>query len=61
MATIVLKYDARNPKAKKVIENILASGMFEKKTGIDEAMDDVKTGKVYSAKNAKDLISQCLR
>ncbi len=61
MATIVLKYDARNPKAKKTIEQVLASGLFEKKTGLDEAIEDVKSGKVYSAKNAKDIIAQCSR
>ncbi len=61
MATIVLKYDARNPKAKKTIERILASGLFEKKTGLDEAIEDVKSGRIYSAKNAKDLITQCSR
>lgn len=59
MATITLKYDARNPKAKKVINHVMASGLFEKKTGLDEALDDVKKGRVHTAKNANDLISQC--
>lgn len=59
MATIVLKYDARNPKARKTIETVLASGLFERKTGLDEAIEDVKSGKIYSAKSVKDLISQC--
>lgn len=59
MATIILKYDARNPRAKKAIENVLASGLFEKRTGLDEAIDDVKKGRIHSAKNAKDLIRQC--
>ena len=61
MATIILKYDARNPKAKQAIDNVVASGLFEKKTGLDEALEDVKRGRVHSAKNAKDLISQCSR
>lgn len=61
MATITLKYDARNNIAKKTIDYILSLGVFEKKTGLDEALEDVKRGNVYSAKNAKDLINQCLK
>jgi hypothetical protein len=29
--------------------------------GLDEAIGDVKNNRVYKAKNAKDLISQCLK
>ena len=32
----------------------------EKKCGIEEAMEDVKAGRVYHAKNAHDLIEKCL-
>ena len=32
----------------------------EKKSGLDEALDDIKTGKVYHASSAQDLIRQCL-
>lgn len=32
----------------------------EKKSGIEEAIDDVKAGRVYHAKDAHDLIKQCL-
>ena len=45
MATITLKYDGRNPLAKKVIDFVLSLGIFEKITAIDEALDDVKNGK----------------
>lgn len=31
-----------------------------KKSGIEEAMEDVKSGKVYQAKNAEELISLAL-
>ena len=31
-----------------------------KKSGLDEALDDIKTGKVYHASSAQDLIRQCL-
>lgn len=46
MATIILKYDARNPLARKTIDFILSLGVFEKKTGIDEALEDVKKSKI---------------
>ena len=32
----------------------------EKKSGIEEALEDVKAGRVYHAKVAHDLIKQCL-
>ncbi len=32
----------------------------ENKSGIEEALDDVKSGRVYLAENAHDLIKQCL-
>lgn len=32
----------------------------ENKSGIEEALDDVKSGRVYHAENALDLIKQCL-
>lgn len=59
MATITLRYDPSNPIAKKTIDYILSLGVFEKRNELDEALEDLKNGKVYSAKNAKDLISQC--
>lgn len=32
----------------------------ENKSGIEEALDDVKLGRVYHAENAHDFIKQCL-
>jgi hypothetical protein len=32
----------------------------EKKSGIKEALEDVKAGRVYHAKDAHDSIKQCL-
>ena len=31
-----------------------------KKSGIEEALEDVKAGRVFHAKDAHDLIKQCL-
>jgi hypothetical protein len=30
-------------------------------TGIDEALEDVRKGRIYTAKDAKSLINQCLQ
>lgn len=32
----------------------------ENKSGVEEALDDVKSVRVYHAENAHDLIKQCL-
>jgi len=64
MASIMLKYNARNPIAQKTIDYVLSLGVFEK-TGYSslfaESDDDIKKGRVYTAKNADDLIAQCLK
>ena len=31
----------------------------QSKTGMDQAIDDIKSGRVYEAKSVEDLISQC--
>ena len=62
MATITLEYDARNSIAKKTIEYILSLGVFKTKqkiSGLDEALLDVKEGRVYEAKSVEDLIKEC--
>ena len=66
MATITLEYDARNSFAKKTIDYILSLGIFsisEKKhqTSFEKSQEDIKYGRVFTAKNGKDLVNQCLR
>jgi len=63
MSTIVLKYDARNPIAKKTLDYILSLGVFEKTEYLPfiESDNDIKRGRIYSAKDADDLIKQCLK
>ncbi len=61
MATITLEYNERNKTAKQMIEIILSLGLAKrKKTGLEEALEDVENGRVYSAKDAADLIRQCV-
>jgi hypothetical protein len=64
MSTITLKYNNRNRIAKKTLDYILSLGIFEVSTSIsplDESEKDIRAGRVYSAKNADDLIMQCLK
>ena len=64
MATISLKYDTRNSIAQKTIDYILSLGVFEKtetskrKSGIEEAMEDIELGRVYKAKDVEDLFKK---
>jgi len=59
MATITLKYDARSPLVRKTLDYILSVGFSEvktKKTGLQEAFEDIENGRVtriYTPKNWK--------
>jgi len=64
MDTIVLKYDSRNPIAMKTLDYILSLGFFEKaefNNPFSESDDDIRNGRVFTATDADDLISQCLK
>ena len=59
MATITLEYNARNPLVKKTLDYILSIGFFEvkaRKTGLQEAFEDIENGRItriYTPKNRK--------
>ena len=58
MATITLKYDARNPFVKKTLDYILSIGFFEVKSELQEAFEDIEKGRVmriYTPKNRQGL------
>jgi len=65
MATITLNYDARNKNINTLLGVIMNLGAVSvdkpRKTGLDEALEDVKKGRIYTAKDAKSLIAQCLQ
>jgi hypothetical protein len=65
MTTVTLRYDARNKNISTLLDVIKNLGAVSvempRKTGLDEAIEDIKKGRVYTAKNAKDLIAQCLQ
>ena len=64
MATITLEYNPQTKGTLEFVNRIRESGFFTIKThskrqrGIDEAMEDIKMGKVYKAKNVEDLFNQ---
>jgi len=54
MATITLEYDVHNKQAKDMIEIILSLGLAtRKKSGLEEALDDVKNGRVTTIHTPK--------
>ena len=60
MAEITLKFDARNPIAKKTIDYVLSLGVFKKVSDLDQALEDEKKGKVKKYKNSEDLFKKVL-
>ena len=64
MATITLQYDARKTAFKYIFQLIVELGgkitPVVKKSGIDEAMDDLKSGRVHKAKDINDMLKQIL-
>jgi hypothetical protein len=57
MATITIKYDARNKQARQMIEIMQSLGLAtHKKSGLEEALDDVANGRlttIHTPKNRK--------
>ena len=64
MATITLEYNPQTQGALEFVNRIRESGFFtikipsKRQSGIAEAMEDIKMGKVYKAKNVEDLFKQ---
>lgn len=69
MATATLEYDGRSTAMKKLLELFVALGgkvtehetSKSEKGSFDEAIAEYRTGKTYKAKDAHDLIEQCLQ
>ena len=64
MATITLEYNPKTQGALEFVNRIRESGFFtikipsKRQSGIEEAMEDIKMGKVYKAENVEDLFKQ---
>jgi cell division protein FtsX len=67
MATYTITINERTNNGKKLmdyiksIDGVKVMRAKSNNSALDEAIDDIKTGRVYKAKNAEDLISSCLR
>ena len=63
MATYTININERTKTGKNLIEFLKTlKGVVSIKSvsGLDEAMDDVRAGNVYKAKDSKDLFKKCL-
>ncbi|MBA4410305.1 MAG: hypothetical protein Q8S54_12745 [Bacteroidota bacterium] len=64
MATkVILEFDGRNTAARSIINMLKTVGLFkvdeqQAMNGIEKSLNDIKEGRVYKAKNAKDLMSK---
>lgn len=66
MAILQVQYDARNATVRRLVQSLIESGIFmpmsqkrkKHKTGIEEADEDIRAGRVYSAKSVKDMFEQ---
>jgi hypothetical protein len=61
MATITLKYDARDPKAKKAIDFMLSMGFFEREENLpalDKSLKEAKEGKVHKYNSVDELFKK---
>ena len=65
MNTITLTYQQDNVFAQKMLDALLASGVFNigkirRKSELQKSREEAKKGKYFVAKNARDVINQCL-
>jgi len=59
MATITLEYNVRNKQARQMIEIIQTLGLAtRKKTGLEEALEDVANGRVTTLHTPKNWKKQ---
>ncbi len=69
MATYTITINERTEIGKSLLVLIKSMGSAVsltptkkiQKNGLDEALEDIKLGRLHSAKNANDLIEQCLK
>ena len=69
MATATIEYDGRSTAMRKLLELFITLGgkvteqskTKPKKGSLDEAIAEYRSGKTYKAKDAHDLIEQCLQ
>lgn len=66
MATYTITINEKTKAGKKLValleslNEVISISKIRKSKGLDEALEDVKHGRVFEAENAKDLINKCL-
>ncbi|MDR3309660.1 MAG: hypothetical protein LBS80_06880 [Tannerella sp.] len=63
ISTITLTYK-KSAQAKKTLDFILSLGIFsipKKRSPIDEGLDDIRNGRVYTISNPANIIEECLQ
>lgn len=64
METIVIRYEKSNRAARKLIEALIASGNVtvakKKKTGLQKALEEVRSGKTYPVINPENAVAEIL-
>ena len=60
METISFELPKADSKLFKELAKKMCLTITDKKSGIEKAMEDVKTGRVYKAKDADELFKQIL-
>jgi hypothetical protein len=66
MATYTITINEKTKAGKKLVallkslNEVVSLSEVSKNKGLDEALEDVKHGRVYKADSAKDLINKCL-
>ena len=64
MATITLEYNPRTKGAMDFLHRMKESGLFtiktppRRKSGMEEALEDIEMGRVYKVKDVEDLFKQ---
>ncbi len=67
MATYTVTINERTNAGRQLLNYLLGLGLIKdsvatkKKTGLEEAEDDIKAGRVYTANSAADLFNQLMK
>lgn len=67
MATYTVTINERTKAGRQLLNYLLGLGLIKdkvterKKTGIEEAEDDINAGRVYTATSAADLFNQLMK
>lgn len=64
MATYTIHINERTKTGKNLIEflkSLKGIVSISSASGLEESLHDLRTGKVHNAKNANDLVDECLK